>query len=96
LRYPPYAHLPRVVCSAEAAESAHRAAAEVLHGLGPIDGSVLGPAPLFRLRGRERTQLVIKAQDRGGAIRAAGKAVSRAAADSAHAGVSFSVDVDPQ
>jgi primosomal protein N' (replication factor Y) (superfamily II helicase) len=58
--------------------------------------SVLGPAPLFRLRGRERFALVVKAGERRPAVRAAGEAVSRVAGDRRHAGVSFSVDVDPQ
>jgi primosomal protein N' (replication factor Y) len=57
---------------------------------------VLGPAPLFRLRGRERAQLVIKAGERALAVRAAGAAVTAVAGGRAHRGVAFSVDVDPQ
>jgi primosomal protein N' (replication factor Y) len=57
---------------------------------------VLGPAPLFRLRGRERTQVVVKATDGPAAVRAVGGAVERAAADRARRGATFSVDVDPQ
>ena len=62
------------------------------------DASVLGPAALFRLRGRERQVLVVKARRapsravRGGRERPCG--AWRPAR--AHAGVSFSVDVDPQ
>ncbi len=58
--------------------------------------SVLGPAALFKLRGQERQVLVIKAVERRPAVRAAGEAVRRAAADREHKGVNFSVDVDPQ
>ena len=58
--------------------------------------SVLGPAALFRLRGQERQVLVVKAPERRPAVRAVGEAVRRVAADRAHTGVSFSVDVDPQ
>jgi primosomal protein N' len=57
---------------------------------------VLGPAALFRLRGRERQVLVIKAGERREAVRAVGEAVQAVAATREHTGVSFSVDVDPQ
>jgi primosomal protein N' (replication factor Y) len=58
--------------------------------------AVLGPAALFRLRGRERQVLVVKAAERRPAVHAVGEAVRRVAAAREHAGVSFSVDVDPQ
>jgi hypothetical protein len=65
-----------------------------------VDGlprtEVLGPAPLFRLRGRERFQVVVKTGERADAVRATGAAVDAAARDRAHREVSFSVDVDPQ
>jgi primosomal protein N' (replication factor Y) len=57
--------------------------------------SVLGPAPLFRLRGRERSALLVKTAARSHALGAIDAAVRASAADRAHAGVSFSVDVDP-
>ena len=56
----------------------------------------LGPAPLFRLRGRERAQVVVKAQDRAAAVAQVGAAVQEAAADRANRAAAFSVDVDPQ
>ncbi|MBI5104328.1 MAG: hypothetical protein HZB46_04965, partial [Solirubrobacterales bacterium] len=56
----------------------------------------LGPAPLFRLRGRERAQVVVKAGDRRQAIDQVDAAVRELAGDRAHKGVAFSVDVDPQ
>jgi primosomal protein N' (replication factor Y) len=65
-------------------------------GLHPSAGRVLGPAPLFRLRGRERAQVVVKAADRAAAVRATGEAVDAVAADRTHRAVAFSVDVDPQ
>jgi primosomal protein N' len=70
----------------------------VLTAAPPVDGSrsVLGPASLFRLRGRERESLVIKAAQRRPAVRAVGEAVSQVAASRTHQGVHFSVDVDPQ
>jgi primosomal protein N' (replication factor Y) len=96
LSYPPFASLIRVVCSAQDDEQA-RAAASGLHALiAPPGAAVLGPAPLFRLRGRSRSQLVVKAVDRAAAIRAVGEAVDRLAPLAAKRGVSVSVDVDPQ
>ena len=57
---------------------------------------MLGPAPLFRLRGRHRSQVVLKAHDRAAAIAAVRAAVDRAANRREHRDVAFSVDVDPQ
>jgi primosomal protein N' (replication factor Y) len=54
---------------------------------------VLGPAPLFRLKGRDRAQLVVKGADRAAAVRAVRQAVE---AEHGRAGVNFAVDVDPQ
>ncbi len=57
---------------------------------------LLGPAPLFRLRGRERQVLVVKAPARRLAVQGVGEAVRRVTATRKHPEVSFSVDVDPQ
>jgi primosomal protein N' (replication factor Y) len=94
LRYPPFSHLIRVVCSALDAGAATAAAAAVRAALTLPDAQVLGPAPLFRLRGRERAQLVLKVADRAEAAGAVGAAVDATAR--ARRGVAFSVDVDPQ
>ncbi len=100
LRYPPFAHLIRVVCAAPEAARAQAAASVVRAGMGDLAPpdlvSVLGPAALFRLRGKERRVLLVKAADRDVAVRSVGAAVQRAASAREHAGVSFSVDVDPQ
>ena len=57
---------------------------------------LLGPAPLFRLRNRERFQLVVKTTERRAAVAAVGAAVEAAAIDKRFHDVAFSVDVDPQ
>jgi primosomal protein N' (replication factor Y) len=57
---------------------------------------LLGPAPLFRLRGRERFQLVVKTTERATAVAAVGAAVEAAATRKEFRDVTFSVDVDPQ
>ena len=96
LRYPPVADLIRVVCTAEAFGAAHAAASAIAAGIEVRDTEVLGPAPLFRLRGRERVQLVVKTGARAEAVAAVGAAVDAAANDRRHRDVAFSVDVDPQ
>jgi len=107
LGYPPFSHLIRIVLAAEdarrslaaalavreALRQALRSAAEPSGAAGP---AVLGPAALFRLRGRERHVLIVKAGERRPAVAAVGHAVQLTAAAREHAGVSFSVDVDPQ
>src|SRR5665213_2979609 len=92
LHYPPFGELIRIVCSSESAELAMGAARELRARLELPDAAVLGPAPLFRLRGRERAQIVIKAAERLAAVAAVGEAVSR----SLGRDVAVSVDVDPQ
>ena len=57
---------------------------------------VLGPAPLFRRRGRHRAQLVVRSRERMPAIDAVRAAVDEVAALREHSGVAFAVDVDPQ
>ncbi len=96
LGYPPYGTLIRIVCaSADAGEAI--ALATRLHAMiAPSGATVLGPAPLFRLRGRSRSQLVIKCDDRLATLRAVGAAVDACAADAGRRGVSVSVDPDPQ
>jgi primosomal protein N' (replication factor Y) len=100
LRYPPFSHLIRIVCSAVESRHARAAAGalreQLLEPLSASGGGVLGPAALFRLRGREREVLVIKASERRPAVHATGRAVQLVAASGEHPGVSFSVDVDPQ
>jgi primosomal protein N' (replication factor Y) len=100
LRYPPFSHLVRIVLAAAdgrrtlaAGQAVRRSLTDALE---PSAAGVLGPASLFRLRGRERHAVVVKAGQRRDAVRAVGEAVRLVASDRAHAGVSFSVDVDPQ
>jgi primosomal protein N' (replication factor Y) len=99
LRYPPFSHLIRVVCLSEE-QGPELAAAEgvrsLVHEQVGDEAQVLGPAPLFRVKGRERAQVVIKAPARAAAVRAVRGAVESLAADRAHKGVVWSIDVDPQ
>jgi primosomal protein N' (replication factor Y) len=92
LGYPPYGELIRIVCSSAREGVALESARELRSRLALGDAQLLGPAPLFRLRGRERAQIVIKAADRAVAVAAVGEAVAMPL----HRDASVSVDVDPQ
>ncbi len=96
LSYPPYSSLIRIICSAGDPAEVQATASALHERIRPPRAIVLGPAPLFRLRGRSRAQLVIKATDREAAIASVGAAVDAVAPSSARRGVSVSVDVDPQ
>jgi primosomal protein N' (replication factor Y) (superfamily II helicase) len=96
LRYPPFGHLIRIVCSAAEPGPEVEAAEAVRARIDAPGASVLGPAPLFRRAGRERAQLVVKAVDREAAVSSVRGAVEAAAADRSLRGASFAVDVDPQ
>jgi primosomal protein N' (replication factor Y) (superfamily II helicase) len=99
LRYPPFSHLVRVEVAAGAAGDAERAAGELrslIDERRPEGTEVLGPAPRFRVRGRHRRHLLIKAGDHGATVGAVRDAVEHAASGRALRGVALSVDVDPQ
>ena len=65
LGYPPVSHLVSVVASGPDAAGVAQVLREVRSGLEGVEGTVLGPAPLLRLRGRHRAQLVAKTTSRG-------------------------------
>jgi primosomal protein N' (replication factor Y) len=96
LGYPPFRHLVRVVASGTDAGTPMRLLGEVAQGLAAEDADVLGPAPLFRLRGRHRAQLLAKT----GRVRAVasrtGRLLAAAAPAMRRSGVTAVVDVDPQ
>ncbi len=94
LGYPPFGHVVRIVVSGPEPEDPMRALEELKRALGGRE--LLGPAPLLRLRGRHRAQLVAKT-DRPGALAArAARALATAASAMRKAGLSVVVDVDPQ
>lgn len=96
LAYPPFSTLIRIVCSAVEGDAAHGTATALRERIEPPEASVLGPAPLFMLRGRARAQLVIKAASREPAIAAVAAAVDAIGGSRPHREVAISVDVDPQ
>ena len=94
LGYPPFRHLVRVLVSGPDLAPATRALEELKAGLPEFE--LLGPAPLLRLRGRHRAQLVGKTErPRALASRAAALLASAAPA-MRRAGLTAVVDVDPQ
>ena len=94
LGYPPFRHLVRIVCSGPEAAGPERALAELKAGLG--DEELLGPAPLLRLRGRHRAQLVGKTQHPRRLAARAAALLAAAAPAMRRAGLAAVVDVDPQ
>jgi primosomal protein N' (replication factor Y) len=98
LRYPPYSHLLRVNLSSESEAKVDAAATAIAAELSsrlPHESELLGPAPMFRVRGRHRRRILVKAQDRTGTVAAARTTVERRAADRGLKDVSIGVDVDP-
>ena len=94
LGYPPFQHLVRVLVSGPDLADATRALQELKTGLPEFE--LLGPAPLLRLRGRHRAQLVGKT-DRPRALASRAAALLAAAAPAMRrAGLAAVVDVDPQ
>ena len=94
LGYPPFRHLVRVLVSGPEPGPVTRALEEVRAAL--RDAEILGPAPLFRLRGRHRAQLVAKTDEPRRVAGRAGKLLAAAAPAMRKAGLTAVVDVDPQ
>ena len=97
LGYPPFASLIRDCLRARPTPPTRtRSRPSSMPARDAPGASVLGPAPLFRLRGRARSQIVIKATDRSAAIDAVRAALDDVAREAVRRRVSVSVDVDPQ
>jgi primosomal protein N' (replication factor Y) len=100
LGYPPFSTLIRVVCLSREPGPEIAAAMAVRERIDAPGASVLGPAALFRLKGRDRAQVLVKAPaddaGRAAAVRAVRRAVEELSGAKQHKGVGWSVDVDPQ
>jgi primosomal protein N' (replication factor Y) len=98
LRYPPFGHLVRVVCSSPEPGPETHVAERLRDRMAATTGedtAVLGPAPLFRRGGRHRAQIMVKSTERIASLRAVREAVEAAAPSCKRAGVALAVDVDP-
>jgi len=94
LGYPPFRHLVRIVVAGPEPDTPLTALTELRAGLS--GGDVLGPAPLLRLRGRYRAQLVAKTEHPRAIASQAARLLSAAAPAMRRAGLAAVVDVDPQ
>jgi primosomal protein N' (replication factor Y) (superfamily II helicase) len=94
LGYPPFRHLVRIMVAGPEPEAPVRALEELRAGL--PEAELLGPAPLLRLRGRHRAQLVAKTERPRAVAARAGRLLAAAAPAMRRAGLTAVVDVDPQ
>jgi primosomal protein N' (replication factor Y) (superfamily II helicase) len=94
LGYPPFRHLVRVLVSGPELADATRALEEMKAGMPEFE--LLGPAPLLRLRGRHRAQLVGKTERPRALASRAAALLAAATPAMRRAGLSAVVDVDPQ
>jgi primosomal protein N' (replication factor Y) len=96
LGYPPFCHLVRIVVSGPGSDGPTAVLTELRAGLEALDGDLLGPAPLLRLRNRSRAQLLVKAANPRPIAARAARLLSAAAPAMRRDGLAVSVDVDPQ
>jgi primosomal protein N' (replication factor Y) len=96
LGYPPFRHLVRVLLAGPEREEVMRAGTELAEGLQDAPGELLGPAALFRLRGRHRAQLVVKTTSPREVASRVARLLASAAPAMRRADISAVVDVDPQ
>ena len=94
LGYPPFKHLVRIVVAGKNETDVMRALLELREGLANVE--LLGPAPLLRLRGRHRAQLVAKTERPRAVAAHAARLLAAAAPAMRRAGLTVVVDVDPQ
>jgi len=94
LGYPPYRHVVRVLVSGRGPDDPRRLLEEIRDRLG--DGDLVGPAPLLRLRGRFRSQLIAKTTEPRRVASAAARLLAVATPAMRRAGLTAVVDVDPQ
>ena len=96
LAYPPFSHLVSTVVSGTEPSAPLRVLGELRDALRLPGVRLIGPAPLLRLRGRHRAQLIAKTESpRAFATRAAAL-LAAAAPAMRRDGLAAVVDVDPQ
>ena len=98
LGYPPFRHFVRIVVSGPGAAGPGRVLAELRAELARVEEptDLLGPAPLLRLRGRHRAQLLVKTDTPRRVASRTSSLLSGAAPAMRRDGLTVSVDVDPQ
>jgi primosomal protein N' (replication factor Y) (superfamily II helicase) len=98
LGYPPFRHLVRVAVSGPGAAAPTRVLDQLRAELARTgaEADLLGPAPLLRLRGRHRAQLLAKTDAPRAVASQAARLLAAAAPAMRRDGLTVSVDVDPQ
>jgi primosomal protein N' (replication factor Y) len=96
LGYPPFGHLVAVVAAGPAPAAPLDALRELRARLEGIEATLLGPAPLLRLRGRHRAQLLAKTAQPRRVAQEISRLLAAATPALRRAQLSVVVDVDPQ
>jgi primosomal protein N' (replication factor Y) len=96
LGYPPYRHLVSILVSGPGPAAPLAALRELRSRLDGVDADLLGPAPVLRLRGRHRAQLIAKTTQPRAVARRASALLAAAARSMRRDGLTVVVDVDPQ
>ncbi|HET9287675.1 MAG TPA: primosomal protein N' [Gaiella sp.] len=96
LGYPPFRHLVSILVAGPEPGAPLAALRELRGRLDADDAVLLGPAPVLRLRGRHRAQLIAKTTQPRALARRASALLAAAARTMRRDGLTAVVDVDPQ
>ena len=96
LGYPPFSHLVSIMVSGPTANGPLTVLRQLRTELERTGATLLGPAPLLRLRGRHRAQLLAKTDNPRGVAEPAGRWLAAAAPAMRLDDLAGVVDVDPQ
>ncbi|HEX2112679.1 MAG TPA: primosomal protein N' [Gaiellaceae bacterium] len=97
LGYPPFRHLVSVVVAGPTADGPATVLTELRAELERVvDAELLGPAPLLRLRGRHRAQLLAKTRNPRAVAGPAGRLLAAATTAMRRDELTAVIDVDPQ
>jgi primosomal protein N' (replication factor Y) len=98
LGYPPFRHLVSILVGGPEPDAPIAALRELRERLADarLDADLLGPAPVLRLRGRHRAQLIAKTTQPRSLARSASALLAAAAPTMRRDGLTVVVDVDPQ
>ena len=94
LGYPPYRHVVRILVTGPDPADPQRLLEELRAGLD--ESETVGPAPILRLRGRHRAQLIARTAEPRRVASTAARMLAAAAPAMRRAGLTAVVDVDPQ
>jgi primosomal protein N' (replication factor Y) len=96
LGYPPYRHIVAIVASGAGPGAPDALLREIRAGLEDLGDTLLGPAPILRVRGRHRSQLIAKTAEPRRLARRAAALIAAATPAMRRDGLTAVVDVDPQ